>query len=290
MSTAKITLNDGTRIPWLGFGTGTALFSKDASELVAQAIASGVTHLDGAQMYQNEETLGRGIKLSGKPRSELFITTKLNGLKPGQTVKDTLVDSLKKLGLDYVDLFLIHDPTLFTKDGKLKNVWSQVEALKDEGLAKSIGVSNFKVEDLNEILPGAKVIPAVNQIELHPYVWKAAQPIVELCQKNGIKIAAYGGQTPVARISDGPLKDVLPNIRARLEQTHGAPVTEGQLLSKWILQKGDVVITTSTKMSRVKEFLDTVNVPDLTEDEIRTIDEAGSKLHKRIFMRHIFNE
>lgn len=170
MSKLEFTLNDGTRIPWLGFGTGTALYQQDASDLVRQAIENGVTHLDGAQMYQNEETLGQGIKLSGKPRSELFVTTKLKGLSPGQTVKDTLLDSLKKLGLDYVDLFLVHDPTPYTKENRLRDVWSQMEALKDEGLAKSVGVSNFKVEDLNEILPEAKIIPSMNQVgrRTHP--------------------------------------------------------------------------------------------------------------------------
>jgi diketogulonate reductase-like aldo/keto reductase len=160
----EFTLNDGNRIPALGFGTGTALYNKDASAFVRLAIKTGVTHLDGAQMYKNEETLGEGIKTSGKPRSELFITTKLHVLDPGQKVKETLVESLGKLGVDYVDLFLIHDPTVNQKEGTLPEIWSQLEALKTEGLAKSIGVSNFKVEDLNAILPGAKIVPAVNQV------------------------------------------------------------------------------------------------------------------------------
>lgn len=159
-------LNDGNRIPALGFGTGTALYSQDASAFVRQAIKTGVTHLDGAQMYKNEESLGEGIRSSGKPRSELFITTKLHLLNPGQKVRETLVESLGKLGLDYVDLFLIHDPTANQKVATLAEIWSQFEALKAEGLAKSIGVSNFKVEDLNAILPGAKIIPAVNQVNL----------------------------------------------------------------------------------------------------------------------------
>ncbi|KXN92202.1 NAD/NADP-dependent indole-3-acetaldehyde reductase [Leucoagaricus sp. SymC.cos] len=307
MSKVETTLNDGSRIPWLGFGTGTALYKQDAAQLVRQAISTGATHLDGAQAYENEDTLGEGIKLSKKPRSELFVTTKLKAPKPGQSVKDTLLESLKKLDMKYVDLFLIHDPTSYHKEGKLKEVWAQMEEVKGEGLARSVGVSNFTVEHLQEVLPGAKIIPSINQvgvhqatasaepdreiqIELHPYVWTATEPILELCKKHGIKIASYGGSTPLARVPDGPLKDVLPAIRARLEQTRGSPVTEGQVLSKWILQKGAIVITTSSKVSRVKGFLDTENVPELTEQEIWSIDEAGSKLHKRIFMRHCFNE
>ena len=115
-------------------------------------------------MYKNEDTLGEGIKASGKPRSMLFVTTKLHLLSGDQTVKDSLLESLKKLGLAYVDLFLIHDPTPHQKEGRLKEIWTQMEQVKDEGLARSIGVSNFRVSDLEEILPGAKIIPSVNQV------------------------------------------------------------------------------------------------------------------------------
>lgn len=162
---STITLNDGSRVPWLAFGTGTALYGKDASDFVKTAIDNGITHLDGAQMYNNEETLGAGIKASGKPRSELYITTKLKGLEPGQTATEALQVSLRKLNLDYVDLFLIHSPSPANKEGKLKALWEEMEEIHSKGLAKSIGVSNFRVEDLNVILDGAKVIPAVNQVK-----------------------------------------------------------------------------------------------------------------------------
>jgi len=168
--TKVFTLNTGKHIPWLAFGTGTALYSKDASDFVRLAIQHGVTHLDGAQMYNNEESLGAGIKASGKPHSELFVTTKLNGeaLLPGQTIRDSLKESLAKLGLDYVDLFLIHDPTPATREGhsKLADWWKQLEEVHAEGLAKAIGVSNFRVEDLEVVLETGKVIPAVNQVQI----------------------------------------------------------------------------------------------------------------------------
>ena len=162
MSSLTITLNDGSKIPWLGFGTGTALYSKDAEDAVRQAIQTGVIHLDGAQVYNNEESLGAGIASSGKPRSELYITTKLNVIPPGQTVRDTLVASLKKLQTDYVDLFLIHFP--INHETPLPAIWKQFEEIQKDGLAKSIGVSNFRVKDFEEILPSAQVIPAVNQV------------------------------------------------------------------------------------------------------------------------------
>jgi diketogulonate reductase-like aldo/keto reductase len=168
--TMRFVLNTGKHISWLAFGTGTALFGKDAANLVRQAIQHGVTHLDGAQMYRNEESLGAGIKASEKSRSELFITTKLNGeaIQPGVAIKDTLKDSLAKLGTEYVDLFLIHDPTQATKESssKLADWWKQLEQLHSEGLARSIGVSNFNVENLKIVLESGTVVPAVNQVSV----------------------------------------------------------------------------------------------------------------------------
>jgi len=158
------TLNTGATIPRLGFGTGTALYGKDATNLVRLALANNITHLDGAQMYNNEDTLGLGIKESGKPRSDLFVTTKLKNLAPGETVKESLQKSLSKLGLDYVDLFLIHDPSPSTKEGKLAEWWAGMEGVYRDGLAKAIGVSNFRVEDLQVVLETGKVVPAVNQV------------------------------------------------------------------------------------------------------------------------------
>ncbi|KAF9527009.1 NADP-dependent oxidoreductase domain-containing protein [Crepidotus variabilis] len=286
------TLNTGTQIPWLGFGTGTALYSKDASQLVRQAIDAGVNHLDGAQMYNNEETLGTGIKQSGKPRAELFITTKLNGkvLQPGQTIKDTLQVSLQKLGLEYVDLFLIHDPTPATKQSNetLIDWWKQMEGVYADGLAKAIGVSNFKVSDLEIILPGAKVIPAANQIELHPYVWQEAEPIVRLCHEKGIVVESYGGLSPIVRVPGGPLDPTLETIRQRLAKDHGQPVSAGQVLTKWLSAKKAVVVTTTSKVERIKEFQDLPKIPDLTLEEVKQIEESGAELHKRSYMGHVF--
>ncbi|KAF9562197.1 Aldo/keto reductase [Agrocybe pediades] len=284
------TLNTGASIPWLGFGTGTALYGKDATKLVRLALDNKITHLDGAQMYNNEDSLGLGIKESGKPRSDLFVTTKLKNLAPGETVKQSLQKSLSKLGLDYVDLFLIHDPTPATKEGKLPEWWAGMEEVYRDGLAKAIGVSNFKVEDLQVVLDTGKVVPAVNQIELHPYVWKAAEPLVKFAQSKGIAIESYGGQTPIVRVPGGPLDATLASIKDRLEKTYGKPVTTGQILSKWLLQKDVIVVTTSSKVERIQEFLETENVPDLTADEIGAIEAEGAKLHKRVYMRHAFGE
>ena len=161
MSSATTTLNDGTVIPTLAFGSGTALWMQDASTQVKDAIQAGFRHIDTAQMYKNEDSVGRAIAESGVPRSELFITTKLEGVPEGKTVKDSLRNSLKLLQLDYVDLFLIHMPV---DHPDLKKTWKEMEECKAEGLAKSIGVSNFQPKHLEVILSEAKVIPSINQV------------------------------------------------------------------------------------------------------------------------------
>jgi diketogulonate reductase-like aldo/keto reductase len=164
MANARVKLNDNTTIPLLAFGTGTALSGKDVEGMVTAAINAGFTHVDGAQAYGNEESLGAGIAAAGKPREQLFITTKLYKLAEGTTVRDTLVESLAKLRLGYVDLFLIHTPVSFPEPGRLKDVWKEMEALKKEGLARSVGVSNFRVAQLREILDGAEFPPSINQV------------------------------------------------------------------------------------------------------------------------------
>jgi diketogulonate reductase-like aldo/keto reductase len=166
MANTPIRLNDNTTIPLMAFGTGTAHHSKDAQDLVTSAINAGFTHLDTAQMYKNEESLGAAIAAAGKPREQLFVTTKLGRQPEGRTVRDALVGSLAQLRLDYVDLFLIHTPLYFSykEPGVLKAVWKEMEALKKEGLTRSIGVSNFRSAQLREILDGAEFPPSINQV------------------------------------------------------------------------------------------------------------------------------
>ncbi|KAH7889413.1 NADP-dependent oxidoreductase domain-containing protein [Phlebopus sp. FC_14] len=281
MPSPTIALNDGTQAPWIAFGTGTALYGKDAAQAVNVAIRNGFTHLDGAQMYQNEATLGAGIIASGKPRSELYITTKLAKLGPGESPKSALEESLKKLGVDYVDLYLIHQANQHV--GKLKEVWKGMEEAKNAGLTKSIGVSNFTADHLKDILEIASIPPAVNQVEAHPYVWKALRPTLAVHEQHNIVTSSYGGLSPIVRGKGGPLDVVVEQIRARLENTRGFPVFEGQVLNKWLKQKGVLVVTTSSKAERIREYLATENVPDLTPEEVELIETTGAKLHRRFF-------
>lgn len=161
MAPLSIKLNDGTTIPWLAFGTGNDLSLTDASKEVEAAIRAGFRHIDTAQMYANEDSVGAGIQAAGVPRDELYVTTKLDELKPGETVLGTLKESLRKLQLDYVDLFLIHLPV---QHADVKAVWKEMEEAKAAGLTKSIGVSNFTPKYLRTVLEGATIVPAVNQV------------------------------------------------------------------------------------------------------------------------------
>lgn len=162
---STIKLNDGTVVPWLAFGTGTALYQRSATDAAIQALSLGFTHLDTAQMYQNEDTLGEALSSSTIPRDKLYITTKLAEVPAGKTVEDTLRESLTKLKVDYVDLFLVHVPTQHLKrEGGIKQVWKEMVEVKQKGLTKSIGVSNFNKAYLEEIIGLGLDVPAVNQV------------------------------------------------------------------------------------------------------------------------------
>jgi diketogulonate reductase-like aldo/keto reductase len=176
MPIPTLPLNDGTQIPSLAFGTGTTLLHHQDAQVMAileSAIRIGFTLFDGAQKYKNEAVLGAAIKASESAvsRSELFIITKYAPMTPGDTAKTALYKSLEKLGLEYVDLYLVHAPNehMDGGGGGLREVWKVMEECKMEGLARSIGVSNFGVGHLLEIVEGAQVLPAVNQVSRTPH-------------------------------------------------------------------------------------------------------------------------
>lgn len=158
-----ITLNDGTQFPWPVYGSGTTLRDKDVSKQILDAINAGFRHIDCAQMYNNEGSVGEGIAQSGVLRAELYITTKLIPVPEGKTAKDTLRKSLRKMQLDYVDLFLVHLPI---DHNNLSVTWKEMEECKALGLARSIGVSNFRIQDFEEIRQSATSIPVINQVSI----------------------------------------------------------------------------------------------------------------------------
>lgn len=186
-SVVKRNLNNGSQVPWIGFGTGewhsrarrsasrlltsssplagTALYGKECADQVSTALSAGFVHLDAAQSYGNEDSVGEAVSkwlAAGHSREDLFITTKLQNLASAPTVRENLLVSLKKLQVDYVDLYLIHTPRPF--EGKLRAIWKEMEAIQKEGLAKSIGVSNFRLKDFAEFIDEAEIVPACNQV------------------------------------------------------------------------------------------------------------------------------
>ncbi|EPQ53067.1 Aldo/keto reductase [Gloeophyllum trabeum ATCC 11539] len=273
MPTSTFLLNDGTRIPVLGFGTGTALMRQEAANPTKLALEEGFVHFDTAQMYGNEDVLGGVLAECGKPRAELYVTTKIAELKERETIKSSLQGSLKRLRLDYVDLLLLHAPYYF--QGRLKEAWKEMEEVQEEGLTRSIGVSNFDVEDFEQFLPEARVKPAVNQIEFHPYILGPFESVFQYTNSHGIITESYGALAPVTREQGGPLDPILEKIRSRAGEVWCKPVTPAQVLFKWLLQKGVVVVTTSSKKERMREYLDVLDMPDLTPAEIEEIDAAG---------------
>ncbi|KAF8919793.1 NADP-dependent oxidoreductase domain-containing protein [Mucidula mucida] len=261
----QIPLNDGNKIPAIAFGTGTALFGNDATEYVARALDNGFSHVDTAQIYNNEESVGQAIKESGFKRSDLFITTKWGR----GDVRDALDASLSKLGLKQVDLYLIHFPGLVEND--IENGWKQLERIKDEGLAKSIGVSNFDVEQLQTLLKTAKIKPAVNQIRFHPYNYSEHKALLDYSAQHGIITEAYSSLTPITRTPGGPVDAPIASAAARL----GA--TPAQVIFLWVRSKGAVIVTTTSNVKRLKEYQAVADLPPLTQDEIDAIDEAGAQ-------------
>jgi len=289
-STAVRTLNNGKHIPWIGYGTGTALFHRSVENHIALAFSAGIQHIDTADMYGNEDSVGVGLHnyltSPSKPsRDSIFVTTKLDKVPAGGTVKEALKDSLRKLQLDYVDLYLIHSPIPYK--GRIKDVWKEFEGVYEEGLAKAIGVSNFRLGDFGEFIDEAKVIPAVNQIEFHPYVLSVAEPLLEFHKKHDIQTLSFGGLVPISRKAGGPLEGVLPTIAARLSKDAGKEVNEGQILIKWILAKDVLPITTSSKKERLVNILETISLPDLTPEEVNAINTAGKKIHHRVYQKHM---
>ncbi|PRP75090.1 hypothetical protein PROFUN_03926 [Planoprotostelium fungivorum] len=269
-------IGDGRIIPGIGFGTGTALYQQDAANSLVKAISVGYRHLDTAQMYQNESSVGKGIKASGVDRSQLFITTKVSQ-NVGQQTEQTFDRQLADLELDHVDLYLIHTPIL--EGTTVEETWKALESIQKKGKAKSIGVSNFRVSDLKRLEGLTR--PAVNQIEFHPYVWKKAQPLYHYCRENNIALQAYGPLSPLVHFKNGPLDPVLKKIAER----HQA--TEGQVLMAWTIAKGVIPVTTSNKEERMKELLKEI---ELSEEEQKEIEQVGSQTHHRKWMDHMDSE
>jgi len=266
-----ITLNDGRKMPSIAFGTGSAFSGKDATSFVIQAIEAGFSGIDTAQSYKNEASVGRALNDTAVDRADVFVTTKWSTFSDAENLgpKACLKQSLEKLALNYVDLYLIHSPRGITD--RLESVWLEFEQCLKEGLTRGIGISNIQTDDLRFLLKHARVTPAVNQISFNPYKLSEQANIVAFCQSHGIAVQGYSPLAPLTRHSGGPVDVPVTAIAERL----GA--TPGQVLLKWVHAKGIGIVTTSSKKERLAEYLDAGDLPPLTDDEIAAIDAAGKK-------------
>ncbi|KAK8247075.1 aldo-keto reductase family 1 member C13 [Phyllosticta capitalensis] len=282
----SLKLNDGHSIPLLSFGTGTSWYkagdeSKIDYELIKSiktAINLGYYHLDGAEMYQTEPELGIAIKESGVAREKLFVTTKVN--KNIGDVKAALKDSLRKLQLDYVDLYLIHSPFFAKSDAELQAKWRDLEELQAAGLTKSIGVSNYLPKHLDATLATAKVVPAINQIEFHPYLQH--EGLLEYHKKHGIATSAYGPLTAITKAAPGPVDDTLAALARKYA------VSESEICLRWAIDQDIVAITTSSKEQRLSDYLRGMSFK-LNPAEIQEINEKGLQKHFRGFWKDKFD-
>jgi 2,5-diketo-D-gluconate reductase A len=258
-----VTLNNGVRMPVLGFGVY-QIPPEQTEQAVVDALAAGYRSIDTAAAYQNEEAVGRAIKSSGIPREELFITTKLWISDAGEERAGRAFDrSLRRLGLDHLDLYLIHQPF-----GDVYGSWRAMENLYREDRVKAIGVSNFHSDRLIDLIDHNEVTPAVNQIETHPFFQRTADQ--ELMLERGVQIESWG---PFAEGRNGLFTHpVLTAIGAE----HGKSVA--QVVLRWLIQRSVVVIPKSVRADRMAENFDVFDF-ELTDDQmtqIAALDTGGT--------------
>jgi len=240
----NINLNDGNTIPQLGFGVF-QIDPGETAEAVTEALRVGYRHIDTAEMYGNEREVGEGLRASGLDRGDVFITSKLNNsYHEPEDARRAFDETLSALGSDYVDLFLIHWPLPTLYDGDFVSTWKTMEEFKGDGRARSIGVSNFQIEHLERLAAETDTVPAVNQIEVHPYFTNDA--VRAYGQEHGIATEAW---SPIAQ--GGVLDD--PAITGIADKVGKTPA---QVVLRWHIQRGDIVFPKSVTPSRMQENFD----------------------------------
>ena len=262
-----IDLNDGARIPQLGFGVFQIEPDKTA-QFVQTALEIGYRHIDTAEMYQNEAGVGQGIRDKGLDRAEVYITSKLNnGYHKPDDARRAFDATLEKLGSDYVDLFLIHWPLPTLYDGDFVSTWQTLEEFKKDGRARSIGVSNFQVDHLQRLARETETTPAVNQIEVHPYLTNDS-------------VRAYGAEHGIATEAWSPIAQgqVLGDpVVKQIAEVSGR--TPAQVVLRWHIQRGDIVFPKSVTPQRIKENLELFDfsLDDADMNAVSSLDkgEAG---------------
>jgi len=258
----KVTLNNGIEMPILGFGVYQIQDSDECEQAVYDAITAGYRLIDTAASYLNEEAVGRAIKRSGVPREELFITTKLWVQDTGyENTKKAFTNSLERLQLDYLDLYLIHQPF-----GDVHGSWRAMEELYNEGKIKAIGVSNFHPDRLMDLMIHNKITPAVNQVETHPFCQQVENH--QFMKENNIQIESWG---PFAEGKNNMFKnEVLASIGNKYKKS------VAQVVLRWLTQRGVVVIPKSVRKERIIENFNIFDF-ELSHEDMREIAKMDTE-------------
>ena len=260
-----LTMNDGCTVPQLGFGVW-QVSSDDIIPAVIKALEVGYRHIDTAAIYGNEEGVGRAIADSGIPRDELFVTTKLWNSRHGRSEAVAAVEeSLDKLGLDYVDLYLIHWPT--PRRNRYVDAWMGLEDIRERGLSRSIGVSNFTPVHLQRVLDAGSIVPAVNQIEVHPTF--AQHDVIATNDAYGILTEAYSPLGLAEDLTDPTVTKIADDVER----------TPAQVILRWHLQQGRIVFPKSVTPARIEENFAIFDF-ELADDQLAAIDgvDRGNRL------------
>ncbi|MBC8718380.1 aldo/keto reductase [Ochrobactrum sp. Marseille-Q0166] len=266
MTVPAVKLNDGNRIPQLGYGVW-QIGNDEAISAVSEALNVGYRHIDTAAIYGNEEGTGKAINESGIARSDIYLTTKLWNKEQGyESTLKAFDESLKKLGTDYVDLYLIHWP-LPSKD-LFMETWRAFIKIKQEGRAKSIGVSNFQTADLERILKESDVVPVINQIELHPQFQQDELRLFH--SKHNIATEAWSPLGQGTILENPTLKTIA--------ERHGKSVA--QIILRWHIETGNVVIPKSVTPARIKENFEVFDfsLNGTDHDAITKLDKTDGRI------------
>lgn len=260
---STVKLNNGVEIPRLGLGVFRAPRGEVTRQAVLSALSAGYRHIDTARIYGNERDVGAAVRESGLPRKDIFVTTKLWNEDQGyDSTLRACERSLESLGFEYVDLYLVHWPV----PGRRLESWRAMEKLLAEGKCRAIGVSNFLENHLDPLLAHAKVVPAVNQVEQHPFLHQPS--LLRYCAGKGIVVEAYSPLTKGLRLGDPCVVEIA--------RKHGK--SPAQVLIRWCLQHDLVVIPKSVRAERIRE---NANVFDfsLSPEDLRTLDGLNEDLY-----------
>lgn len=258
---SRIKLNNGTEIPALGFGTYKLTGEKSVRESVTAALEAGYRLIDTAQMYGNEEYVGSALRESGIPREEIIVTTKLDNDKHGyDKARKSFDESMDRLNLGYIDLFLIHWPV----EGLRMESWRALTEIYNQGGVKAVGVSNYTIRHLNELFNESDIKPAVNQVEFNPFNYQ--DKLLSFCKENGVRMEGY---TPLSR-TDKFNDPVVQNISSKYSKS------PAQIFLRWSVQHNVIPIPKSSHKERIRENADIFdfNIEDKDMEKLNSLNEG----------------